>query len=101
MNMAFDIRNSLSLENTFVGDRNTSNYNAQKIKGLCEWCGKNGEEIHHLNPQQKADANGWIKNDMVHKNHTANLSNVCSDCRKILQKMKLYIKESKLRRDFN
>ena len=52
MNMAFDIRNSLSLENTFVGDRNTSNYNAQKIKGLCEWCGKNGEEIHHLNPQQ-------------------------------------------------
>ena len=95
MNMAFDIRNSLSLENTFVGDRNTSNYNAQKIKGLCEWCGKNGEEIHHLNPQQKADANGWIQNDMMHKNHTANLSNVCSDCHKNFTKNEIVHKRVK------
>ena len=51
--------------------------------------------------QQKADANGWIKNDMVHKNHTANLSNVCSDCHKKFTKNEIVHKRVKLRRDFN
>ena len=41
------------------------------------------------------DANGWIKNDMMHKNHTANLSNVCSDCHKKFTKNEIVHKRVK------
>ena len=30
-------------------------YNANKLKGTCEMCGSDGEEIHHLVHQSEAD----------------------------------------------
>jgi DNA mismatch repair protein MutS len=70
-------RNILSLE--------TSQYNAKKIVGgLCEMCSpdkKNkASEVHHLQPQKKAKKE---KNDYIstfHKNHPANLVNICEEC---------------------
>ena len=66
--------------NTLASD--TSRYNAKKIRDNCEIC-KNqvGTEVHHLEYQMDAK-NGFIKteNHSFHKNHSANLINICSAC---------------------
>ena len=56
-------------------------YNAAKIRGKCEKCGKGlGDEIHHLQEQHRADGvNGYI-NGLFHKNHPANLMSMCEAC---------------------
>jgi DNA mismatch repair protein MutS len=59
-------------------DQNTSKYNSKKIKGKCELCGKDGDDIHHLQYQKEADNTGYIKTH--HKNHKANLINICNKC---------------------
>ena len=57
----------------------TSNYNAKKIKGICENCGQNmSVDTHHLAKQSSADENGFIGN--LHKNHKSNLMMVCKTC---------------------
>jgi len=57
----------------------TSRYNADKIRGFCEICRKKmGDEVHHIKPQQEADDMGMI--GYHHKNHPANLLNVCFEC---------------------
>ena len=40
---------------------------AKKLKGKCEFCELDGVDIHHLEPQEKADVNNYIRN--FHKNH--------------------------------
>ncbi len=57
-----------------------SHFNSkQLLGGKCEMCGiEKGQEIHHLRHQKTADANGFI--DGFHKNHTANLVNLCIKC---------------------
>ena len=76
---AYSIRNKYFPENRGELSHNTSIYNAQKIRGLCEIC-KNeiAEETHHLIPQKDASAIGYI--DTFHKNHPANLISVCEPC---------------------
>lgn len=39
-----------------------------------------GEEVHHIRPQQLADKQGFLEGSHVHKNHKANLKNVCCVC---------------------
>jgi DNA mismatch repair protein MutS len=57
----------------------SSSYNSKKIRGLCEICKMElSEEVHHLQEQKNADAMGYIGH--IHKNHVANLLNVCSKC---------------------
>ena len=54
-------------------------YNPEKIRGFCEICRKKmGDEVHHIQPQQQADEHGFI--GYHHKNHPANLQNVCFEC---------------------
>jgi DNA mismatch repair protein MutS len=57
-----------------------SNYNAKKVRGLCEMCNvKPGIDIHHLQYKSRADNDtGYIED--FDKNHPANLANVCKDC---------------------
>jgi len=55
-----------------------SSYSSKKLKGDCEWCHREGVDIHHLEPQEKADINNYI--GTIHKNHPANLANICKDC---------------------
>jgi DNA mismatch repair protein MutS len=58
---------------------NTTIYNSNKIRGICEICNKEiAKETHHLTPQKKADTNGFIGS--FHKNHSANLASVCNAC---------------------
>uniref|UniRef100_A0A6C0IQV5 DNA mismatch repair proteins mutS family domain-containing protein n=1 Tax=viral metagenome TaxID=1070528 RepID=A0A6C0IQV5_9ZZZZ len=72
---ARDIRNEIQEINLNI---KKSTYNSKKIKGRCEFCNEEGVEVHHLNPQEKAGENGYINTH--HKNHKANLANVCKEC---------------------
>jgi DNA mismatch repair protein MutS len=57
-----------------------SHYNSKKIRDLCEICRENeGTEIHHLQHQENADNKGIIGGEF-HKNHIANLINICGAC---------------------
>lgn len=66
-----------------------SRYNAKKIRDICEICKTTmGSEIHHLEYQQDANDNNYIKNDNVNfpKNHVANLINICEECHQYIHK---------------
>ena len=67
-------------KNTLALD--TSRYNTKKIRDNCEICKNHiGTEVHHLEYQMDA-TDGFIKteNYSFHKNHAANLINICSSC---------------------
>lgn len=77
--LAYQYRNKYYPENQATLVRDTTQYNAKKIKGMCEICKKNiGTEIHHLRHQQEATKEGFIDN--FHKNHKANLVSICEEC---------------------
>ena len=50
-------------------------------------CGDDGVDIHHLSPQELADVNNYIWN--FHKNHEANLANICKPCHEKVTKNKI------------
>jgi DNA mismatch repair protein MutS len=67
-------------------DMDTSKYNSKKVKGLCEMCKINiGTEIHHLEYQKNANKNYYL-DEGFHKNHVANLINICGDCHNNIHK---------------
>lgn len=72
---AHNIRNEIQKRDINI---KTSAYSSKKIRGRCEFCEREGLEMHHLNPQELAGENGYI--GQHHKNHKANLANVCKPC---------------------
>lgn len=74
---AYSIRNKHSGENT-VSLLKTSRYNSKKIRGKCEICQRDSDEVHHMQFQKNANELGFIKS--FNKNHTANLMNICETC---------------------
>jgi DNA mismatch repair protein MutS len=79
LELAYDIRNKYYPETRGILSNKQSVYNAKKVKGMCEICKDHmGEEVHHLQHQQNANENGFI--GTFHKNHKANLLNVCERC---------------------
>ena len=79
LELAYNIRNKYYPESRGELSNNTTIYNANKIRGICEICkNKIGTEIHHLNPQKNADEYGFI--NTFHKNHVANLISICESC---------------------
>ena len=78
LKQAHEIRNEIYPEGKNVLQLKKSHYTSRKIKGKCELCGRKGIDIHHMNPQEKADENGFIEH--FHKNHPANLMNICKNC---------------------
>lgn len=79
MDSAMDIRMGLNKKNKPVYMNDVSHFNAKKVKGDCEICGKEGIDVHHMQYQQNADRHGFIGKSF-HKNHIANLMNICKDC---------------------
>ena len=68
-----------------VLSNSSSHFNSQKLRDNCEICKKNiGTEIHHLQYQKNA-INGII-NKEFHKNHPANLINICEECHEKIHK---------------
>jgi DNA mismatch repair protein MutS len=80
---ANNIRMKYHPESSSILDKKQSKYNSKNVKTMCENCKiKVAKETHHLVPQQEANSSGKIEtNDLVfHKNHQANLLNLCEEC---------------------
>ena len=86
LDLAYEIR----LEEQKVGK---SKYNANKIKGECEICGEKGTDFHHLAYQEYANKEGFIEH--FHKNHPANLINVCKSCHDNIHRNDLKLRKTK------
>lgn len=80
MENAFLLRNKYFPETRGELSHQTTQYNSQKIRGICEICKSEiATEIHHLAQQKNAsNNNGFIGS--FHKNHVANLASVCEKC---------------------
>ena len=78
---AYTIRNKYTKSKGTMIKEKKSRYNTKKRSGdICEICLLNvGTEIHHLQYQKNANNEGIINGDF-HKDHVANLINICSDC---------------------
>jgi DNA mismatch repair protein MutS len=86
---AHNIRMKYHPESSSILERRKSRYNSEKIVGICEMCGENmASEVHHLQYQREANENGIIsRNDLIfHKNHKANLLNICEECHQKIHK---------------
>jgi len=76
---AYALRRKYKKTEMGVLEQKTSHFNSKKIMGMCEICKKSfGEEVHHLQHQEKADKKNMINN--FHKNHPANLLTLCEEC---------------------
>ena len=84
MESAFSIRNKYFPEMRGELSHKTSKYNSQKIRGKCEMCRKElSSEVHHIEPQKKADKEGIIRREdggVFHKNIAGNLMALCEGC---------------------
>jgi DNA mismatch repair protein MutS len=95
---AYEIRMKYNPDAASILSLKTSIYNAKKIVNICEKCKKNpGKEVHHLNYQMDADANGIITtNDSIfHKNNLANLMTLCETCHNDIHKKNERMKKIK------
>jgi DNA mismatch repair protein MutS len=73
-----------------------SRYNAKKLVGPCEQCGKPGKEIHHLQYQKDATDGYIVTEDAVFpKNHAANLMTLCEKCHDKIHQTKTRLKKVK------
>jgi DNA mismatch repair protein MutS len=70
-----------------------SHFNAKKLVGMCEMCGKKATEVHHLQYQQDADGNNIIGH--FHKDHIGNLLNICESCHNDIHRKHKKIKRKK------
>ena len=76
---AYKLRRKYNKKETSILEQKTSHFNSKKIMGMCELCKTEyGDEVHHLQHQEKADKNNMIKN--FHKNNPANLLTLCEEC---------------------
>jgi len=95
LQLANDIRKDIYTENNIsekiIGNKK-SKYNSKKIIDTCQICNCNSGQIdtHHINEQQFADHNGFIKH--FHKNQKWNLMALCSKCHNFIHKNNKKIK---------
>jgi DNA mismatch repair protein MutS len=80
LHRAHDLRMKYNSITKNVMSMNPSRYNSHKLAGgICEICHKSeATEVHHLQHQKEANNNSYIKS--FHKNHKANLVNICGTC---------------------
>ena len=77
---AHDIRMKYNKQDLNILAESGSRYNKKKLKGNCELCKeKRATEVHHLVHQKNASKTNSYVNSF-HKNHLANLINICDDC---------------------
>ena len=90
---AHDIRLKYRPEKANVLSLSATHFNAKKLVGNCELCQQQkASEVHHLQHQKNASPtkNDYIMNasngQNFHKNHVANLLNICETCHKTIHK---------------
>lgn len=76
---AHEIRSKYNKNTVHLLDAKSSHYNSKKLSGVCELCClTKASEVHHL--QHQANANEYDFIETFHKNHKANLVNICHAC---------------------
>lgn len=86
IDIAFNIRNEITSNNTNVIDTGRSRYNKKKIVDHCEVCNhkpKRGQvplDTHHINEQKNCDDRGFVNGKHFHKNNPFNLVSLCKSC---------------------
>ena len=85
---AYKVKNQL--KNIGLYSTKGSIYNSKKILDKCEICGKEGEEIHHINFQNLANKFGHI--DTIHMNMKGNLCSICQKCHDMVHNDEINIK---------
>ena len=93
LDLANSFRYSDVSNETLTLSRKKVKYNSKKLKDICELCGEKGVDIHHMIPQNKANSKGFIGS--VHKNHKANLMNICKECHENVTKNNIVHKRVK------
>ena len=95
---AHDIRMKYNKTTQNMLALNTSHFNTKKIMGNCQVCKiEKASEVHHLQHQKNANrGNEYI--DSFHKNHLANLINICDSCH---QKIHSTSKQHKVQKTTN
>ena len=85
INKAIEIRNRfLNVSNEIVSTKK-SKYNSKKYIVKCELCGVKEQdqlETHHIIEQKDSNDNGFLENEMYHKNELYNLMILCKKCHK-------------------
>ena len=81
---AYELRSRYFWENKSLLESRETPYNSEKLKHMCELCGEQADDIHHMLEQNKADDNDYI--DHFHKNHKANLMSLCKNCHNLTHK---------------
>jgi DNA mismatch repair protein MutS len=83
---AHDIRMKYQPETQNVLGLTSTHFNAKKLVGNCELCKANkASEVHHLQHQKNAQSSNEYINTF-HKNHVANLLNICEECHRKIHK---------------
>lgn len=96
IDLAYTLRTNIKAENKSVLSKKKSKYNSKKIKGICEICGeREGVDTHHLQYQHDADKSSGIINGTFHKDHVANLINICKECHTDIHRKELKYKKIK------
>jgi len=78
MKNAEKIRKELQGHDDFIISLNKSHYNKKLLMDLCNICGNECKDTHHIDYQCKSDENGFFKN--YHKNIKHNLVPLCKEC---------------------
>ena len=77
---AEDVRKEyMGIQKTIVKPK-MSVYNSLVFMDICNICGMETEEIHHITEQQYANSKGVFEDKQFHKNIEHNLINVCTNC---------------------
>ena len=79
LRLSEEIRKDLLGVKQKVLEPKQSKYNAQVFVHLCEICGKDAEDVHHIKFQCTADKNKIIDNN-IQKDTKSNLVPLCKDC---------------------
>ena len=90
----YNIRNNLINNRNNVLLMKVCKYNKNKIKSKYFVKENMATEIHHLQYQKDANKNNYI-NDSFHKNHVANLANICEKCHHHLHSLNLVMERRK------
>ena len=78
LDIAHEVRRSLLKSTAGILSNKKTKYNAKLYDDDCYVCGRSSDDIHHIKPQNLADADGFIGSH--HKNSLHNLIPVCKSC---------------------
>ena len=99
LHRAHDIRMKYNPKQQSILSMKTSHFNSGKLRGICEICEKEiGSEVHHLQFQKNANKTNYINS--FHKNHEANLINICETCHQKIHKENQEYKKSKTNKGY-